>query len=159
MFDRGKALTAIVTAGVLGFAAVLPARADTDAEKIATVRQMLDAWHELDWGRVCALFAEDGVLANMMIEPFVGRDAICQHLQPLLAGISRIDLNVEHIGVIDGRVFVERVDDFTYNGHRGAVPVVGVLEVRGGHVQSWREYYDRGQLQKAMGVEPTAAQH
>ncbi len=131
-----------------------PARASgTDAEKLEVVRQMFAAWHARDWERVYALFAEDGVLHSMMGEPVVGRAALRERLGRLFPGISRIDLEVRHIGVIDGVVFVERVDDFTFNGHRGRVPVVGVLEVRDGKVAVWREYYDRGQLLREMGVQ------
>jgi limonene-1,2-epoxide hydrolase len=34
------------------------------------------------------------------------------------------------------------------------VPVVGILDVRNGKVQEWREYYDRASLMSAMGVHP-----
>ena len=123
-----------------------------DAAKLAVVKQMFDAWHALDWPRVYELFAEDGVLHSMMDEPVVGRAAIRERLGRLAPGISRIDLQVRTMGVIDGRVIVERVDDFVYNGHRGKVPVVGVLEVENGKVKVWREYYDRAQLLREMGV-------
>jgi limonene-1,2-epoxide hydrolase len=55
------------------------------------------------------------------------------------------------MGVIDGLVFMERVDRFVYNGKPGEVPVVGVLDIRDGKVQEWREYYDRAELLKALG--------
>jgi limonene-1,2-epoxide hydrolase len=144
---------------ILGCGALSPARADTDAEKLAVVREMLAAWHALDWEKVYALFAEDGVLHSMMMEPVIGRDAIRERLGRLTPGISRIDLKVRAIGVIDGLVFVERVDDFVHNGHAGAVPVVGVLEVEGGKVKAWREYYDRAQLLREMGVQPRTEAH
>ena len=35
------------------------------------------------------------------------------------------------MGVIDGLVFMERVDRFVYRGKQGAVPVTGVLEIEG----------------------------
>jgi limonene-1,2-epoxide hydrolase len=133
------------------------ALADTDAQKVATVTEMLRAWHQLDWERVYALFAPEGILHSMMGEPIVGRASLREHLAPLFAGISSIDLKVERLGVVDGRVFVERVDDFVYKGHHGAVPVVGVFDVRGGHVTEWRDYYDRAQLLEQMGVAPAPA--
>lgn len=136
-----------------------PAVADTDDAKLAVARDMLQAWHELDWERVYALFAVDGVLHSMMMEPVVGREAIRARLGQLAPGIERIDLKVRHIGVIDGRVFIERVDDFIYKGHQGQVPVVGVLEIEGGLVTAWREYYDHGQLRAAMGVAQASAAH
>lgn len=136
-----------------------PAAADTDEAKLAVAREMLQAWHDRDWERVYALFAPQGVLHSMMIEPVVGREAIRARLGLLAPGIERIDLKVRHMGVIDGRVFIERVDDFTYKGHDGQVPVVGVLEIEGGLVTAWREYYDHAQLRAAMGVAQAGAAH
>lgn len=142
--------------GALAFALVLAAPAATGAEQepVTVVKQMLAAWSGKDWERVYELFHEDGVLHSMMMEPIVGRAAIRERLDPLLAGIDRIDLQVRHIGLIDGRVFVERVDDFVFRGHAGRVPVVGVFEVEGGRIRTWREYYDHAQLRAAMGVAP-----
>jgi len=125
---------------------------DTDAQKLATVRQMIDAWNQRNWQQVYELFAADGVLQSMMLPPTVGREAIQQRIGALAKGIDSIELRVQHIGVIDGVVFIERVDDFVYRGKHGAVPVVGVVEVEKGRVKAWREYYDRAQLLEAMGV-------
>jgi limonene-1,2-epoxide hydrolase len=58
------------------------------------------------------------------------------------------------MGIIDGLVFMERTDRFIYKGKAGSVPVVGILDVRNGKVQEWREYYDRASLMSAMGVQP-----
>jgi limonene-1,2-epoxide hydrolase len=138
---------------ILLAAAALPASADTDAEKLATVRQMIEAWNTRNWQRVYELFAADGVLESMMLsEPTVGREAIKKRIGVLANDISKIELQIRHIGVADGVVFVERVDDFVYRGHHGRVPVVGVLEVEQGRVKAWREYYDRAQMLAAMGL-------
>ena len=129
------------------------ASADTDAQKLATVRQMIDAWNTRNWQQVYDLFAADGVLASMMLsEPTVGREAISKRIGALAKDISKIELQIRHIGVADGVVFIERVDDFVYRGHHGRVPVVGVVEVEQGHVKAWREYYDRAQMIEAMGL-------
>ena len=32
------------------------------------------------------------------------------------------------------------------------MPVVGILEVEGDHVKVWREYYDRAELLREMGI-------
>jgi len=134
-------------------AAPLPAlAADTDASRIAVVKEMIAAWKAADWRKVGDLFAEDGTLHSMMIEPVTGREAIYKRIAALGKGApGGVVLDVSHMGVIDGLVFIERVDRFVYNGKPGAVPVVGVLEVRDGKVQVWREYYDRAQLLKALG--------
>lgn len=134
-------------------AAAAPAAADTDAQKLATVRQMIDAWNTRNWQQVYQLFAADGVLQSMMLpEPTVGREAISQRIGGLAKDISKIELRIRHIGVADGVVFIERVDDFVYRGHHGQVPVVGVVEVEQGHVKAWREYYDRAQMIEALGL-------
>lgn len=145
----GGALLAVLTLSAQPVQATTP---ESDAHKLATVRQMIDAWNQRNWQQVFQLFAEDGVLQSMMLPPTVGREAIEQRIGALAKGIDSIELRVQHIGVIDGVVFIERVDDFVYHGKHGAVPVVGVVEVENGRVQAWREYYDRAQLLEAMGV-------
>jgi limonene-1,2-epoxide hydrolase len=127
---------------------------DTDAEKVAVVQDILDSWSAQDWARVESLFAPNGVLQSVMSAPVVGREAFAERLRVLAVGLERIQLHIKAIGVIGGRVFVERVDDFDTHGHHGEVPVVGVLTVEDGLVTEWLEYYDRATLLRGMGVEP-----
>jgi limonene-1,2-epoxide hydrolase len=149
MRQRIRALFAVV---VLFALAAPSAWADTDAQKLATVRQMIDAWNQRNWQQVYDLFAEDGSLQSMMLPPTVGRAAIQQRIGALAQGIESIELRVRHIGESDGGVGVVRVDEVVYRGKHGECPVVGVVEVENGHVKAWREYYDRAQLLEAMGV-------
>ena len=144
-------ILAVFAAALLVLAAH-PASADSDEQKLATVHQMIDAWNQRNWQQVYELFAPDGVLQSMMLPPTVGREAIQQRIGALAQGIEKIELRVRHIGVVNGVVFIERVDDFVYRGKHGAVPVVGVVEVEQGRVKAWREYYDRAQLLEAMGA-------
>jgi limonene-1,2-epoxide hydrolase len=120
--------------------------------RVAVVQEMVAAWNARDWDKVVNLFADDGVLHSMMLEPIVGRKSIDARIKHMGAGISQIRLNLKNVAVSDGAVFVERVDEFTYKGHTGSVPVVGVIEVKNGKVQVWREYYDRKELLTAMGL-------
>jgi limonene-1,2-epoxide hydrolase len=140
--------------GVIALMAAAPSvAADTDAQKLATVQKMIDAWNTRNWQQVYELFAADGVLESMMLPtPTVGREAISKRIGALAKDISRIELRIRHMGVADGVVFIERVDDFVYRGKHGAVPVVGVIEVEQGRVKAWREYYDREQMIEAMGL-------
>ena len=140
--------------GVILLTAAAPSvAADTDAQKLATVQKMIDAWNTRNWQQVYELFAADGVLESMMLPtPTVGREAISKRIGALAKDISRIELRIRHMGVADGVVFIERVDDFVYRGKHGAVPVVGVVEVEQGRVKAWREYYDREQMLAAMGL-------
>lgn len=120
--------------------------------KIAVVEKMIDAWNRRDWKLVGDLFAEDGVLHSMMIEPVNGRPAIAERINALGAGIESITLHIHNIGRIGDVVVIERTDEFVYKGHHGKVPVVGILEVEGDHVKVWREYYDRAELLREMGI-------
>ncbi len=125
-----------------------------DEKALAVVREMVQAWNDQNWDKVGELFAPDGVLHSMMLDPIVGREPVASRIKALGAGVEWIELELEHIGVIDGRVYIERKDRFIYNGHRGDVPVVGVLVINDdGLVQLWRDYYDRAQLLREMGVE------
>ena len=124
----------------------------TDDEKIELTHRMLTAWDELRWDDVAAMFAEDGVLHSVMKEPVVGRATIDQHLQPFRENAANVDLQIKSIGVIGGRVFVERVDVFDYAEHHGEVPVIGVLSFEDGLVTEWLEYYDRATLLAGMGA-------
>ena len=124
----------------------------TDTEKLELSQEMFDAWDTLDWDKVVDLFAEDGVLHSVMQEPVVGRLAIAERMGILGAKAERLKLHIKTIGIIDGRVFVERVDDFDYDGHHGEVPVVGILRMDGGKITEWLEYYDRPTLLAGMGI-------
>ena len=96
--------------------------------------------------------AADGPAEHDAVRATVGREAISKRIGGP-PGISKIELRIRHIGVVDGVVFIERVDDFVYRGHHGTVPVVGVVEVAQGHVTAWREYYDRAQMIEALGLQ------
>jgi limonene-1,2-epoxide hydrolase len=127
----------------------------TDTEKLDLSREMFAAWDTLDWEGVGNLFAEDGVLHSVMQEPVVGRPAISERLAILGAKATRLKLHIKALGIIDGRVFVERVDDFEFDGHHGEVPVVGILRMADGKVTEWLEYYDRPTLLASMGLDLT----
>ena len=125
----------------------------TDAEKIATVEKMLDAWNRTNFEDVAGLFTADGIFHSVMRQPLVGRDAIYKHLKTLQSAKAgnEVDIQVRHIGVIDGLVFTERLDKVFMNGRRGEIPAVGIFEVRDGQVALWREYYDRETLLRETG--------
>ncbi len=127
------------------------ARVVKDA-KVAVVEKQIDAWNRKDWKAAGEMFAEDAVLHSVMIEPIRGRTAIAERIAGLGAGVETITLEVRNIGRVGDVVIVERLDRFVYKGHKGAVPVVGVLEVEGDKITAWREYYDRAMLVREMGL-------
>ena len=83
----------------------------TDTEKLDLAHEMFAAWDALDWNKVVDLFAVDGVLHSVMSEPVVGRDEIGKRMTILGEKCLRLKLHIKALGIIDGRVFVERVDD------------------------------------------------
>ena len=124
----------------------------TDDQKLDLARRMFEAWDTMDWDGVVAMFADDGVLHSVMQEPVVGRAAIAERMAILGSKAERITLHIKALGIIDGRVFVERVDDFDFDGHHGEVPVVGILRMADGAITEWLEYYDRPTLLAGMGI-------
>jgi limonene-1,2-epoxide hydrolase len=128
------------------------AQALSDAEKIALTHEMAEAWHTLNWRKVADMFTPDGVLHSMMVDPVVGREAVYKRVAGLADGLESITLDLHHVGVIDGNIYMERTDRFVYRGKDGWTPVVGVLEFEGSLIKVWREYYDRHHLLSAMGL-------
>lgn len=119
---------------------------------IAVVKQMIAQWEKLDGDGIADMFTEDGVLHSMMIDPIKGREAIRPRMKFLVDNATKMKLNVRTWAVSGNTVIIERTDEFTFKGHEGKVPVVGVLVVEGDKVKEWREYYDRAELLEAMGV-------
>jgi limonene-1,2-epoxide hydrolase len=123
----------------------------SDEQKIAVFRRMAQAWQDQDWPACADLFAPDGVLHSVMLEPVVGRQAIYDRISKLGGANKKVTLHIHRIGVIDGALFCERTDEIVKDGRRGESPVVGVIEFEGDRIRLWREYYDRAQLARAAG--------
>lgn len=130
-----------------------PTLSESDTQ-VAVVRDMLSSWSAQDWPRVVSLFAPNGRLHSVMSAPVDGREAFAERVRTLAIGLERIQIHVKTIGVIDGRVFVERIDDFDANGNHAEVPVVGILRIEDGLVVEWLEYYDRATLLAGLGINP-----
>lgn len=119
---------------------------------VAVVMDMIEAWNARDADRIADLFTEDGVLHSMMIDPIKGRETIRPRIKFLVDNASYMKIEPRNIATVGNTVFLERTDSFTFKGHSGSVPVVGVLDIKDGKVAEWREYYDRAELLEAMGV-------
>jgi len=132
--------------------------AQADAERLAVADDMINAWNTMEWDRAFDLFADDGVLHSMMIEPIVGKQAIRERLLPLVQNLDRIELQIRNKGIVNDVVMFERVDDFVYKGQHSRIPVVGVMEISNGKIDAWREYYDKASLAAALSPpEPASA--
>lgn len=129
-----------------------PAVTQTAEHNIAVVKKMIAMWDTRNGDGIADMFTEDGVLHSMMIEPIVGREAIRPRMKFLVDNATHMKIDVRNWAVTGNTVFIERHDDFVFKGHKGRVPVVGVLVIEGDKVKEWREYYDRAELLEAMGV-------
>jgi limonene-1,2-epoxide hydrolase len=143
----------LIAVTVMVLSACSPAFAP-GGDRMEVAEAMVQAWNERDWERVYDLFAEDGVLHSVMLEPIEGRDAIRARLGELVGGIERIELQVRNMGIVNEVVVLERTDEFVYNGLHSRIPVVGVMAIENGRVTEWREYYDHASLVKALSPQP-----
>lgn len=158
MVSRGAAMFAFLVLALGGHP--VQATDTADSPSVIVAKEMVKAWDELNVDKIVDLFAEDGVLHSVMVDPIKGRKALRDHLGPFLVGATRLELKLRNVAVVGNTVFLERVDDFDYKGKHGAVPVVGVLDIKNGKVQEWREYYDRASLLREMGLDtPAPAKH
>lgn len=130
-----------------------------DARKIALFRKMAQAWHDQDWDTCASLFAPDGILHSVMLQPVVGRTTIHERISKLGAPNKRVTLDIGRIGVIDGVLFVERTDVIVIDGRRGECPAMAVVEFKDGLIARWRDYYDRATLARAAGYTAEQAAH
>ena len=76
--------------GALLFATA--ASADTDAQKLATVRQMIDAWNTRNWQQVYDLFAADGVLQSMRVSTDPTNNAVTVVPCPASSARRQVDI-------------------------------------------------------------------
>lgn len=129
-----------------------------EEDRIATVTAILAAWSNADFEAVANLFSADGIFHCVMRQPLRGRDAIFRHLQTLQSGKpgNKVDIQVKHIGLVDGLVFTERLDKVLISGRKGEIPAVGIFEVKDGKVVHWREYFDQGTLLRERGQSETS---
>ena len=126
----------------------------SDDERLAVANAMLDAYRQLDWEAAANLIAEDGVIHYAEKDPMVGPEAMRKHTARIGSLLTHVDFDVRNMGVVNGVVMIERYDEIEFNGHRGRVPVFGAMEIEGGKIKVWREYFDQNQMMQAMGVVP-----
>ena len=155
MRAMGFAALAMMLAATPAVAAPVAAKEGAMSQadhNIAVVNKMIAMWDNRDADGIADMFTEDGVLHSMMIDPINGREAIRPRMKFLVDNATHMKLNIRNLAVTGDTVFLERTDEFTFKGHSGKVPVVGVLVVKGDKIAEWREYYDRAELLEAMGV-------
>ena len=113
---------------------------------------LLQPWRINDIPAIAETFAEDGVLHSMMGTPIRGRTSLRKVLGKHLAHIVRIEFEIRNIAMSGDVLILERVDHVTTTQGLHSLPVVGVIELRNGLIQSWREYFDSAQAASALAA-------
>jgi limonene-1,2-epoxide hydrolase len=111
---------------------------------------LLQPWRINDIPAIAASFTEDGVLHSMMGTPIRGRASLRKVLGRHLAHIVRIEFEIRNIAMNGDVLVLERVDHVTTPDGLHSLPVVGVIELQGGLIQAWREYFDSAQAASAL---------
>jgi limonene-1,2-epoxide hydrolase len=62
-----------------------------------------------------------------------------------------VTFRLVHIAANGPVVMTERVDVFTISGRSFELPVMGKFEIRGGKIDSWRDYFDTNQFSARLG--------
>lgn len=113
---------------------------------------LLQPWRSNDIAAIAETFNEDGVLHSMMGTPIRGRASLRKVLGKHLAHIVRIEFEIRNIAVNGDVLILERVDHVTTPEGLHSLPVVGVIELRNGLIQAWREYFDSAQASSALAA-------
>jgi limonene-1,2-epoxide hydrolase len=96
-------------------------------------------------------FGDDAVYHNIPIAPVRGRDAIAATLRGFLDPATECEFEVLSIAASGRKVLTERIDRFTINGKKIALPVMGAFELDAqGRISAWRDYFDLAQFTQQM---------
>ena len=117
------------------------------------VREFCAIWERGELERFAEFVAEDAVFHMLPLEPTRGIAAIREECRKLDL-LGRVRVEILHLAAAGPVVFAERLDHLRKPDHEGALPVVGVFEVRGGRIVAWRDYFD---LRRALEAFDLAA--
>ena len=118
------------------------------------VERFVESWNRMDVEAIAAAFADDGVWHNIPMEPRRGRETVRIAVARFLANVDAVDWRMLAIAEdVNGAVLTERIDGFAMkNGARVELPVMGIFELSGGLIVSWRDYFDLAMMQNQMAA-------
>ncbi|MCK9285767.1 MAG: nuclear transport factor 2 family protein [Rhodocyclaceae bacterium] len=124
----------------------------TDDERF--VLRFLDFWEKQDVDAMLACFTEDASYIDMPLPPRRGNTEIRTYIEQVFSAFS-VRIETLHIASAGNVVFTERVDYLALNGAAKPpvpLPVVGVMEMRGGKIFAWRDYLDLRTAEEGLGI-------
>lgn len=103
-----------------------------------------------DYDTALALVTDDVEYQNMMMPATIGKAAVRETCEALLALCTSSEW-VVHKQVAQGDLVMnERTDRFEMGGVWTDLPVAGVFELRAGLISSWHDYFDLSTVMAAM---------
>lgn len=139
-------------------AATLPAGAaqavDTKANK-QVVADFIASWGDHDVDKTLSYVTDDCFYQNMPLEPMQGRAVMRKFLEPFFGKASfsapfSLQPEILHVVAQGDMVFQERIDHYVIGKAHYDIPDVGVYQIRGGKIASWKDYFDMAQFQPVV---------
>ena len=119
-------------------------------DNIAVIRAFCADFSHLDTDRMMAYFTGSPTYHNMPGPPAVGTEAVRATIQRFLSSWQKTDWDLLNIAGNGDVVFAERLDRTDSNGKHVDLPCVGVFEMEGGKIRTWRDYFDLATYTRAM---------
>jgi limonene-1,2-epoxide hydrolase len=119
-------------------------------ENERTIREFIGAWSRLDPEELAAYFADDGVYHNMPIGPVSGRTNVEEFIRNFVGSWTETTWDILNIISSGNVVIAERLDRTRAGDKSVELPCVGVFELEGGKIRTWRDYFDLGAYQRGL---------
>jgi limonene-1,2-epoxide hydrolase len=137
---------------------------DREKENAGLVQDFFSSWSRSFESMIAgfeASIAKNCLLQQTKTPDLNGLDAIVAFLKQVRdAGVfETIEVEIRNLIVTDRYVISERVDYLRNRDGKvvATCPCVGVMEIRGGRIAAWRDYFDSADMQAgAMAVVATA---
>jgi len=115
------------------------------------VTAFIAAIEHKDLDAACALVTEDCEYDNVPMAKVYGPEGLRTVLGPFLGACGSVDWVVHHQAETGDVVMNERTDRFEMGGRWVELGVAGLFVLRDGKIALWRDYFDLGQFNTAMG--------
>jgi limonene-1,2-epoxide hydrolase len=107
------------------------------------IDEFLDAVEKRDPVAVAQCFTEDGAYWFAVPQPpVVGRETIQSVFARVLGEVDRVVWDVVTSAVDGDRVWLERLDRFSFRGREAAIECIGLFELDGDRIRVVRDYCD-----------------
>jgi limonene-1,2-epoxide hydrolase len=127
------------------------------AGKVELVEAFFAAIYRLDFDAAVEFFTDDASYHDLPLptDPTVGKEAIRKKLDFMIAGgVTGMDYEIRHILAGDDVVLVERTETWHFpSGARPTLRVMCTIELVGGKIAAWREYWNNDELMSQMPPE------